>query len=140
MPMSLSAADWTRLQRRKAGNTYVVNVIDVVKGINARELNPTPPNVLPNGTALLMPRDVGGPKTRRAASDYTNYVDSQRADFVLKSQGSGLAAQNGNNNGVARLMLNRICSGENGCVPTVLSPRIVPGQVRLAGTQRLRLS
>ena len=134
MPMSLSAADWTRLQRRKAGNTYVVNAN------NARELNPTPPNVLPNGTALLMPRDVGGPKTRRSVEDYTNYVASQRADFVLKSQGSGLADQNGNNNGVARLMLNRICNGANGCVPTVLSPRIVPGQVRVAGTQRLRLN
>lgn len=134
MPMSLSAADWTRLQRRKAGNTYVV---DATK---ARELNPTAPRVLPNGTALLIPRDVGGPKTRRAASDYTNYVDSQRADFILMSQGNGLAAENGDNTGAAKRVLNRICNGVNGCVPTVLTPKIVPGQVRVAGTQRLRLN
>jgi hypothetical protein len=132
--MSLSAADWTRLQRRKAGNTYVVNAS------NAREVNPTAPRVLPSGTALLMPRDVGGPKTRRSVEDYTNYVASQRDDFILRSQGNGLAAQNGDNNGVARLMLTRICNGGSGCAPTVLSPKIVRGQVRIAGTQRLRLN
>lgn len=134
MPMSLSAADWTRLQRRKAGNTYIVNAM------NARELNPTAPRVLPNGTALLMPRDVGGPKTRRSVEDYTNYVASQRDDYILMSQGNGLATENGLNTGAARLMLNRICPGVNGCAPTVLNPKIVPGQVRLAGTQRLRLN
>ena len=134
MPMSLSAADWTRLQRRKAGNTYVV---DATK---AREVNPNAPSVLPYGTALLIPRDIGGPKTRRSVEDYTNYVASQRDDYILMSQGNGLATQNGNNNGVARLMLNRICPGVNGCAPTVLAPKIVPGQVRLAGTQRLRLN
>jgi len=134
MPMSLSAADWTRLQRRKAGNRYVVDATV------ARELNPTAPSVLPSGTALLMPRDVGGPKTRRSVEDYTNYVASQRDDFILRSQGSGLAAQNADNNGAARLMLTRICNGESGCAPTVLSPKIVPGQVRIAGTQRLRLN
>lgn len=134
MPMSLSAADWTRLQRRKAGNNYVVNAN------NARELNPTAPRVLPNGTALLIPRDVGGPKTRRAASDYTNYVDSQRADFILRSQGNGLATENGLNTGAAKMMLNRICNGVNGCVPTVLSPKLAGGQVRVAGNQRLRLN
>lgn len=132
--MSLSAADWTRLQRRKAGNTYVV---DATK---AREVNPNAPSVLPNGVALLIPRDIGGPKTRRAASDYTNYVDSQRADFSLFSQGSGVTNENGNNTGAAKRMLTRICSGANGCVPTVLNPKIVPGQVRVAGTQRLRLN
>lgn len=134
MPMSLSAADWTRLRRREAGNRYVV---DATK---AREVNPTAPSVLPSGTALLMPRDVGGSKTRRSVEDYTNYVASQRDDFILRSQGSGLAAQNADNNGVARLMLNRICNSGSGCAPTVLSPRIVPGQVRIAGTQRLRLN
>jgi len=132
--MSMSAADWTRLQRRKAGNTYVVDAT------NARELNPTAPSVLPYGTALLIPRDVGGPKTRRAASDYTNYVDSQRADFILRSQGSGVTNENGGNTGAAKMMLNRICSGVTGCAPTVLRPKIVPGQVRVAGNQRLRLN
>jgi hypothetical protein len=134
MPMSLSAADWTRLQRRKAGNNYFV---DATK---ARELNPNAPSILPAGTALLDPRDVGGPKTRRAASDYTNYVDSQRADYILRSQGNGLSTENGNNTGAAKLMLNRICNGANGCVPTVLSPKLAAGQVRAAGNPRLRLN
>jgi hypothetical protein len=138
MPMSLSAADWTRLQRRKAGNNYFV---DATK---ARELNPNAPSILPAGTALLDPRDVGGPKTRRAASDYTNYVDSQRADYILRSQGNGLSTENGNNTGAAKLMLTRICPGGtpgvSGCVPTVLSPKLAAGQVRVAGNQRLRLN
>lgn len=134
MPMSLSAADWTRLQRREAGNRYVV---DATK---AREVDPNAPRVLPSGTALLMPRDVGGSKTRRSVEDYTNYIASQRDDFILRSQGNGLSTENGNNTGAAKLTLNRICNGTNGCAPTVLSPKIVPGQVRLAGTQRLRLN
>lgn len=80
MPMSMSAADWTRMQRRKAGNTYVL------KAQNSKEVSPTAPRVLPYGAALLIPRDVGGPKTVRPASDFTNYKASQVSDFVLYSQ------------------------------------------------------
>ena len=76
----MSAADWTRLQVRKAGNTYVL------KAQNSKEVNPTAPTVLPYGAALLIPRDVGGPKTVRPASDFTNYTASQVSDFVLYSQ------------------------------------------------------
>ena len=113
----------------------------MVDATKARELNPNAPSVLPYGTALLDPRDVGGPKTRRSVEDYTNYVASQRDDFILKSQGNGLPTENGLNTGAAKMMLNRICSPVNGgCVPTVLSPKLAGGEVRVAGNQRLRLN
>jgi len=62
--MSMSAADWTRSQRRRAGLRYASEA--------AKEVAPTAPGRIPAGTALLIPRDVGGSKIRRTASDYTN--------------------------------------------------------------------
>jgi len=139
MPMSLSAADWTRMQRRKAGNNYTLDATKAPEVYRAKD-QPVAASVLPNGKALLIPRDVGGPKTRRTAEEYTNYVASQRADYILRSQGNGLATENGLNTGAAKMTLSRICSGANGCAPTVLSPKLAGGQVRVAGTQRLRLN
>jgi hypothetical protein len=93
--MSMSAADWTRIQRRRAGLLYASEA--------AKELAPTAPGRIPYGTALLIPRDVGGSKFRRTASDYTNSVDARVADFFLKSQGVG-------NNVNTKYMLTRVCS------------------------------
>ena len=129
----MSAADWTRMQRRKAGNTYV---LDATK---AREVAPPAPNVLPAGTALLDPRDVGGPKTRRTAEEYTNYVASQRSDFVLMSQGSNAPNENGLNTGAVKRTLTRICPGPAGCAPTVLPVKVTGSLVGTTG-QHLRLN
>ena len=93
--MSMSAADWTRIQRRRAGVRYEAEA--------AKERAPILPETRPYGTALLIPRDVGGSKFRRTASDYTNSVDARVADFFLKSQGVG-------DNVNTKYMLTRVCN------------------------------
>jgi hypothetical protein len=132
--MSMSAADWTRLQARKAGNTYVL------KAQNSKEVSPTAPRVPPYGTALLIPRDVGGPKTVRPASDFTNYTASQVSDFVLYSQGSAAGTRNtAFNTGAVKKTLNRICAGPTGCAPTDLPVKLTASEVGTVG-QRNRLT
>jgi len=91
--MSMSAADWTRIQRRKAGLRYATEA--------TKEVDPTPAQTRPYGTALLIPRDVGGSKIRRTASDYTNSVDARVTDYFFKSQGE---------NGSTKFMITRLCT------------------------------
>ena len=122
----MSAADWTRIQRRKAGLTYITEA--------AKAVDPPAPSVLPYGAALLMPRDVGRSKIRRTAGDYTNYIASQTADFVLYSQGSGVVGENGGNTGAVKKTLTRIC----GCKTTALLPKIAGCSV-CAAPQHVRL-
>lgn len=105
MPMSMSAADWTRMQRRKAGINYMRD--------GTREVNPPMPEQRPYGTALLIPSSVGGSKTRRTAGDYTNYVAAQVADVVLISQGSGRVGETPLNNNYKTEKVTRICSCSN---------------------------
>ena len=93
--MSMSAADWTRIQRRRAGVRYATEA--------SKEVNPTLPGARPYGTALLIPRDVGGSKIRRTASDYTNSVDARVTDYYMKSQGAG-------NNAYTRFVIRRLCN------------------------------
>ena len=121
------------MQRRDAGNTYV---LDATK---SREVNPTAPRVLPNATPMLIPRDVGGPKTRRTAEEYTNFVASRSTDFILTSQGSQAPGENGLNTGAVKKTLTRICPGPEGCVPTIL-PVKIPGSLVGTTGQRLRLN
>jgi hypothetical protein len=106
MPMSMSAADWTRMQRRKAGSQYMTEA--------SKAVNPTAAARNPYGEALLIPTEVGRSRIRRTASDYTNYVASNLADYVLKSQGTGRAGENGTNTGAAKLTVNMINRG-TGC-------------------------
>lgn len=91
MPMSLSSADWTRLQRRRAGTRYPAEILS-----KKAETRPQ----LPYGTPLLIPKDVGVSKIQRTASDWTNSVDARVADFFTKSTGS---------NNATILTLNRVC-------------------------------
>jgi hypothetical protein len=129
----MSAGDWTRMQRRDAGNTYVLDAK------NSREVNPTARIVLPYGPDLLIPRDVGGPKTRRTAEEYTNFVASRSTDFILSSQGSQAPGENGLNTGAVKKTLTRICNGPSGCAPTIL-PVKMPGSLVGTTGQRLRLN
>jgi hypothetical protein len=100
--MSMSAADWTRIQRRKAGLRYATEA--------TKEVDPTPAQTRPYGTALLIPRDVGGSKIRRTASDYTNSVDARVTDYFFKSQGE---------NGSTKFMITRLCK----CEITQMEPK-----------------
>lgn len=104
--MSMSAADWTRMQRRKAGINYMTDA--------AEQLNPPMPSQLPYGEALQIPASVGGSKIRRTASDYTNYVASNLSDYVLKSGGTGRVGESVDNTGAAKLTVKMVGRGP-GC-------------------------
>ena len=94
--MSMSASDWTRMQRRKAGTQYAAMTMSSVSGGNYvaptnQDTNGIGPTQKPYGNGVLISRDVGSLKTARPASDWTNYVASQVADYTLKSSGTGRA-------------------------------------------------
>ena len=104
----MSAADWTRIQRRKAGATYASQV----SGTGAardKDISPTTPAQIPAGTALLIPRFAGKPKTLRPASEWTNYVASQVTDYKLYSSGSGGANETSLNQNAITTNLVRLC-------------------------------
>ena len=130
MPMSLSAGDWTRLQRRKAGTQYAPTVMRI-GGTDPTNKDINAGVAPPNGGATPCPRSVfipcavaGKQKTLRPASDWTNYVDSQVADYVLKSSGTGGANENAENQGYRTLRLTRICKWCSGTAATVLNPKL----------------
>jgi hypothetical protein len=106
MPMSMSAADWTRMQSRRAGITYMSDA--------TRELNPPMPEQRPYGTALLIPSSVGGSRIRRTAGDYTNYVASNLADYVVKTGGTGRVGESVENTGAVKLTVKMVGRGP-GC-------------------------
>lgn len=118
--MSMSAADWTRIQRRKAGTRYAEMVMTTNGNPPTnRDINPTLPGARPYGTALLIPRDVGGSKIRRPASDYTNSVDARVTDYYMKTQGSGRVGEEAGNNAYTRFMIIRLCN----CTITQMEPK-----------------
>ena len=138
MPMSMSAADWTRLQRQKGGTTYGPTVMRIggTPPTN-KDVAPINPGQIPAGKALMIPYDgAGTSKTLRPASDWTNYIASGVADYVLGSQGSGRVGETNLNNNYATQKVNRICS----CTSVITLPK-VGVCVRCAGTrQRLALN
>lgn len=109
--MSMSAADWTRIQRRKAGLRYSNEA--------TKQTAPIAPRQQPYGVALMIPRDVGGSKIQRTASDYTNSVASRFTDYYFKSQGTGRAGENGDNNAYIRYNITRLCS----CITTTMDSK-----------------
>ena len=104
------------------------------------EVIEAPARAVPAGTALLIPRDVGGSKIRRTTEEYTNFVASQEEDFILHSQGSLAPNENGANTGAAKRTLTRICPGSAGCAPTILPVKVTGSQVIGKIMPRLRLN
>jgi hypothetical protein len=123
--MSLSAGDWTRLQRRKAGTQYAPTVMRI-GGTDPtnKDIAPAMPVQTPYAQGVMGTRSAGSLKTARPASDWTNYVDSQVADYVLKSSGTGGANENAENQGYRTLRLTRICKWCSGTAATVLNPKL----------------
>jgi hypothetical protein len=106
-----SAGDWTTFLKRRAGVQHGKTVVfaDGVAPTN-RDINPVAPGQIPAGTALLMPRDVGGSRIRRTASDYTNYVASRFAERTLNAQGTGREGENADNTGARTEFRIRVCN------------------------------
>lgn len=84
MPMSLSAGDWTRIQKLKNVRKYA-NEIAVNKDVINRVSQDVPFNsTLPNSSS----RVVGSSKTRRESSKYTDYIASQKQSYVVQNEHS----------------------------------------------------
>ena len=117
-----SAGDWTTFLKRKAGVQHGKTVVfaDGVAPTN-RDINPGGTAKAPSGAALLIPRDVGGSRIRRTASDYTNYVASRFAERTLNAQGTGRAGENADNTGARTEFRIRACD----CTQEPLSAKSV---------------
>jgi hypothetical protein len=76
----LSAGDWTRLQRIRGAKTYVT-----VNLTTNKDIAPTPVAQTPYTLSSLIKPVIGTDRIRRPASMWTDYLASQRADFVLQS-------------------------------------------------------
>lgn len=92
----LSAGDWIRLKRINGAKGYGVmtnnatspngTATSAIYPLN-KDISPTNPEQRSYGKALLIPYDGAGKlKTLRTASNWTDYVASQKADYVTKAQ------------------------------------------------------
>lgn len=141
MPMSMSAADWTRMKRRTGGMNY-----DRTAGFGPantnfpkdEDINPPAFNQSRYGAALLIPSNVGGSKIRRPASEFTNFAAAQVTDYVLKSQGQGGPNENGLNTGTAKLTVTRLASCR-GCASLGITLPKVSVCNKCAAAQHIRL-
>ncbi len=81
----LSAGDWVRLKRLQGARTY-----SSVNLSTNKDIAPQPANQfeIHNSSPILVYPVVGTSKIRRTASNWTDYIASQTADFVLTSQSS----------------------------------------------------
>lgn len=78
----LSAGDWVRLKRLRGAKTY--NSVNLTTN---KDINPTQfPQQYYLGGAINVFSTTGTSKIRRTASNWTDFVASQTADFVLASQ------------------------------------------------------
>ena len=91
MPMSMSSADWTRIQRLKQARGYAIAIAAKEDVLNvAIRGNPFNPET-------KISRVVGSSRTRRDASRWTDYLASQHQTYTLKSssyQGTFIGTRN----------------------------------------------
>jgi hypothetical protein len=116
----LSAGDWIRLQRLKGArsngysNASTNGVLTSTSPIFNKDV--APPNsaqfLVHNTSAISVFEVVGTSKIRRPASNWTDYIASQTADFVL-SRESGLNTTSVTNT------VTRLCN----CTSTTLSTK-----------------
>ena len=90
----LSAGDWIRLQRLRGArsNAYDYTTGNVAeKGVLSTNKDVAPPQMIQQpihntNAAIKVYPVVGTSKIRRPASNWTDYVASQTADYILSSQ------------------------------------------------------
>jgi hypothetical protein len=80
----LTAGDWVRLKRLRGAKTY--NSVNLAT--NKDIVPPQFPQQYYIGGAINVFSTTGTSKIRRTASNYTDYIASQTADFVLSSKAS----------------------------------------------------
>ena len=122
----LSAGDWTRLHRlRGARNNGRTGINPVL--VTDKDIALAPFRQLGYNPSLLISKTVGTGRIRRPASNWTDYIASQTADFILPSQSvtTGTSIKN---------TRTKICS----CVSTVITTKITNCKTCVAPTH-LRL-
>lgn len=103
----LSAGDWVRLKRLNGAVGRMIYVIGTTSPptpiVNKDITNPSPISEPHSGRKVYT--EFGTSKIRRPASNYTDYIASQTADYVLESSNELCGV--GKN-----LTINRICKCE----------------------------
>lgn len=118
----LSAGDWVRLQRlrgaRANGRSYTEGNVSVA-GVLTTNKDVVPPQssqipIANTNTAINVFPVVGTSKIRRPASNWTDFVASQTADYILSSQAAttGTSVKNSQ---------TKLCSC---ATPTVLATKV----------------
>ena len=79
----MSASDWIRMKRLRGARTYQTVNLNTNKDIAPPQF---PQNEIHNYSPINVFPVVGTSKIRRPASSWTDYVASQTADYVLRSQ------------------------------------------------------
>jgi len=144
MPMSMSAADWTRMKRRTGGMNYDYTVGSATDATGNFPTNKDiSPTMLPqkpyNGPDLRVRPVVGTSKIRRPASDFTNFTASRVSDYVLKSQGQGGPDETGLNTGSVKLNVIRLAACR-GCASLGITLPKVGICNKCAATQHVRMN
>lgn len=89
----LSAGDWVRLQRLRGGRNFEADK-------NGDIINPPAQSEPASGRRVYT--EFGTSKIRRPASNWTDYIAAQTADYVLESTNDTLIARD--------LTIARVCS------------------------------
>lgn len=76
----LSAGDWVRLKRLNGARTFKTDTTT----------NPAPRTEVKTGRRVHT--EIGGSKIRRPASIFTDYIASQKADYVLEKPAGSCGA------------------------------------------------
>jgi hypothetical protein len=101
----LSAGDWVRLKRLNGAVGRMIYVIGTTSPptpiLNKDITNPAPISESHSGRRVYT--EFGTSKIRRPASNYTDYIASQKADYVLETP-------NGSCGVTKDLTINRICT------------------------------
>ena len=91
----LSAGDWIRLKRLQGARNYQTDKDGDIT-------NPSPTLLETTKGARRVFTEFGTSKIRRPASSWTDYVASQKADYVLEGQNSETKSRS--------LTANKVCS------------------------------
>jgi hypothetical protein len=86
---TMSAGDWVRLQRLRGARSYAPSnpLIEPTPDlVDNTDIAPKPAPQLSYSPGMGVFKVVGTSKTRRTASQWSDFVASQRADFVTTSQ------------------------------------------------------
>ena len=137
MPLSPSAADWTRFQKLRGAFTYgtpgAAGAIDLINNTDMNNVQTPSPCAPPCSSKAGIRRDndrvVGLSKTRREASKWIDYKAAAQANFVTGREQAGSKNH--------EQIRTQLCGGGVPCVTSVLNSKL--GILRSAVYQHSRI-